>query len=141
MNRFLKIHLVFTVMLLMLSCDGKFVLVNCDECTAEEPKTVDLALRLETESGSTAQVDVYKGIIEDNILLDSFITNSTDYTYTVDVNTKYTFTARYEHFAFSEKTIVVVNAVYPRVRYEKNQCENNCYYVYDKKVNLRVKYY
>ena len=140
-KRSFKIYFLTIILLLLLSCDGKFVIVNCDECTEEEPKTVNLSLAIETETDNVAQIDVYKGVIEDNILLDSFTTTSASYTYSVDVNVRYTFAAKYENIFFSGKTIVVVSTVYPRVRYEKAQCENNCYYVYDKKVNLRVKYH
>ena len=141
MKHSIKIYLLTAILLLLLSCDGKFVIVNCDDCTTDEPKTINLALSFEPETGNAVQVDVYKGVIEDNILLDSFTTTSISYTYNVDINVRYTFTAKYENISFSGKTIVVVATVYPRVRYEKSQCENNCYYVYDKKVNLRVKYH
>lgn len=134
-----KIYLLFAILLLLLSCDDKIIIVNCSDCTADEPEKADIVLKLEPETGSFVLVRVYRGPLEDNIMIDSFTTESTQYTYTADLNTKYTFTA--EYLLVTGTTIVVVNSAYPRVKYEKDQCEHNCFFVYGNKVNLRIKYH
>jgi hypothetical protein len=137
MRRALLIPAVFITVAAILSCD-KIIIVNCDNCVENEPANAELHLKLEPESYNDVTVSVYRGPIDDNILIDSFVTSSTDYTYTVDLNTKYTFAA--EYILISGKTVVVINTAWPRVKYEKEQCENNCYYTYDTTVNLKIKY-
>jgi len=56
--------------------------------------------------------------------------------YFVSINKKYTITATY----FFGAKYTAVNSVTPRVRYSKDQCDDPCYYVYDKTVNLKLKY-
>ncbi len=123
---------------MLFSCNDKILFVNCSQCVADEPKTADINLNLEPETGNFVNVNVYRGPLEDSILVDSFTTGSVDYTYTGEINTKYTFTAQY--LTTSGKIIVAVNTAWPRVKYEKQQCQNPCYYIYDKDVNLRIKY-
>jgi hypothetical protein len=132
-------YLLFAVVLLMLSCEEKIMIVNCSDCTTDEPTTASLHLKLEPQTINNTLVKVYRGVLEDSILIDSFTTDSEEYSYTANLNTKYTFTA--EYFSQSGKTIIAVNSAYPKVRYEKQQCDNPCFYVYDNKVNLRIKYH
>jgi hypothetical protein len=133
------IYPLFASMLLFMACDEKIVFVNCSECKAEEPVTAGILLKLEPENTNYTNVKVYRGTIEDSILVDSFTTESTDYTYKAEVNTRYTFTA--EYLSFTGRTTIAVNSAFPRVKYEKTQCQNPCYYVYDNSVNLRIKYH
>ena len=128
----------FFTLLLLFSCNDKIIFVICSQCVADEPKTADIKLNLEPETGSFINVNVYRGLIEDSVLVDSFTTDSAEYTYIGEVNTKYTFTA--EYLTRSGNTIIAVNTAWPRVKYEKQQCQNPCYYTYDKTVNLRIKY-
>jgi len=132
------LHILFIAALALLSCDEKFVIVNCNECTATEPVDVVLEITLDQQETSNIHISVYDGNIEDNILLKSFYTNAIETEVRVKVNKKYTLTAEYHESGGS--SCIVVNTAYPRVRYEMNQCEEPCYYVSDKKVKLKLKY-
>ena len=55
----------------------------------------------------------------------------------VTLNKKYTLTATYYQ---PDNYYVAIDAATPRVKFEKNQCDDPCYFVYDKEIDLRLKY-
>jgi hypothetical protein len=54
----------------------------------------------------------------------------------VTLNKKYTLTATYN---IQDNTYVVVDSATPRVRFDKDKCDDPCYLVYDKKLDLSLK--
>jgi hypothetical protein len=114
--------------------------VNCSDCTKEEPETATLEIKLDgvvIDDLSGAVVNIYSGNLEDNVLLATFTASKSDLTFTVAVNNKYTVTATY---SLNKGTYVAVDSAIPRVKYDTSQCTDPCYYIYDKKVNLKLKY-
>ena len=134
-----KIYTIVFLFLVLLSCDEKFVIVDCSDCQEEEPVDVTVTVAIDNRENSETTINVYEGSIEDNILIKSFYSNSNEAQIRLTVNRRYTFTAVYRSLRNSNTT-VVVNSVYPRVRYETSQCPNPCYYVYDTNVRLKLKY-
>lgn len=130
---------IFSVFILFLSCDEQLILVKCADCTEEEPLEINLEVKLEINPGSNIAgiIKLYEGNIEDNILLGTFSSSDQKWLHTVSVNTKYTISATY---VIGGATYVAIDSATPRVRYETEQCDNPCYFVYDKTVNLRIKY-
>jgi hypothetical protein len=55
----------------------------------------------------------------------------------VTLNKKYTFSVSY---ITPEGTFTAIDSATPRVSYNKDQCNDPCYYVYDKVIDLRLKY-
>jgi hypothetical protein len=128
--------LVFTVLVILFSCEKPITgILNCSECMAEEPVTVSLEIKVGYQN-TPAEIYVYEGNLEDNILLESFFSTSDKVTRTVPVNKKYTVTAVY----LLESDYIAVNSVYPRVVFDDESCDEPCYYVYNNKVDLRLKY-
>jgi hypothetical protein len=114
--------------------------VKCSDCTKEEPETANLEIAIDgtfIDDLSSVIINVYSGNIEDNVLLATFTASRTDMTYTVSINKKYTVTATYY---LNEATYIAVDSVTPGVKYDTSQCTDPCYYVYNKKVNLKLKY-
>jgi hypothetical protein len=139
---FIKIikYIFFYILLLILSCDEQGLIVNCSDCISDEPKTATIEIKLDRfkTSPNTATVKIYKGNIEDNILIVTLIATEAFLKYSVTINEKYTFTATYT--TSYGKTYIAVDSAYPKVRYETDQCDEPCYFVYDKAVNLKIKY-
>lgn len=125
---------------LIFSCDKSVSFVPCSDCTKEEPNTAVIEIKI-SETGMTnftgIVVKIYAGDLEDKVLLDSLYTLSTHPTYNATLNKKYTITATYRT---DGALYIAVGSVFPRVRYEPNQCTDPCYYIYDRKVNLKLKY-
>ena len=133
------IYIISVVVLILLSCNEKIIFVTCSECVADEPTTASIELKLEPEASNWVTVRVYRGNIEDSVLVDTFTSSAAEETYTGDVNTRYTFSA--EYFSQTGRRTIAFDTAYPRVKFEDKQCDNPCYFVYDNKVNLRIKYH
>jgi hypothetical protein len=124
----------------MLSCDEQGWFVKCQDCYPDEPKEATLLINFDEYRYMKVPplVKIYKGNIEDSLLITSFAQWSGTSTYNVDLNVKYTLTAKYIND--SGKTYITMDAVTPKVKYEKSLCEKPCYFVYDRIVNLKLKY-
>lgn len=137
--KIIKYIFLFTP-LITLSCDEQGIIINCSDCISDEPKTTTIKVNLDRFKLASylTSVKIYKGNIEDSILMETF-TATVSFLYTsVPINEKYTVTATY--IDSKGKTFIAIDTAYPRVRYEKDVCDEPCYFVYDKVVNLKVKY-
>jgi hypothetical protein len=113
--------------------------VDCNECSEQEPLTTNITIQLDQGIFNMTEVKVYEGYLEDNILYNTSTTSKSEITVLVHLNKMYTITASYKQL--NDDVYIVVDSVYPRVKYDENQCDNPCYFVYDNKVNMRVKYH
>ena len=136
MTRIVKI-LIFFLLTLVFSCEKQGLLVKCSDCLPDEPTGTDLNIQLSHNNwGSSILVNVWEGNLEDSVLYDSFTSGSTTTSVSVTLNKKYTVTATYN---LNGNTYVAVDAATPRVRYTKDQCNDPCYFIYDKNIDLRLK--
>lgn len=90
-----------------------------------------------TNTVASVLVTVYEGELEDSVFYKSSVTDGADYNFVVILNKKYTVTAEYQ---INGNTYIAVDTATPRVKYTEDQCEDPCYFVYDRKINLRLKY-
>lgn len=137
MKRLIKISVLF-LLTTIFSCEKQPLVFNCSDCTEQEPITADLVIKLDPSSIEIVNVKVYEGDIEDNILSRTISTSESEATVSVTLNKTYTLTAEYH---VSGKTYIAVDSVTPGVKYDKDQCDNPCYFVYNKTINLRIKYH
>jgi hypothetical protein len=134
------IEIIFSVFLILMSCDEKILFVKCGDCSDTEPVEVSLIVKLNNFVGGIQvmpQVRIYEGNIEDSILLGTYLVMDPEWRHDVAVNKKYTLSATYN---IGNATYVAIDSTTPRVRYETQQCDNPCYYVYGRSLNLRIKY-
>jgi len=136
MKNFLR-ALMFMFLTISFSCEEQGWFVNCSDCVAEEPEKAEIKIKL-TDINSPVQLFVYNGLLEDNVIYDSAVISSTEYTFTVSLNTLYTFTVRY--VLISGDIYTAVDSATPKVKYTKDECKDPCYFIYDKVVDLRLKY-
>jgi hypothetical protein len=131
--------LLFLVIAISFSCEKRgFLIVDCTECYTEEPKDATLEIKLDAVFYLPTLIRIYEGNLEDSIIYRDLKTSLTKITVTVPVNNKYTVTAKYY---LDGRYYIAVNSITPRVKYDKETCNDPCYYVYNKKVDLRLKYY
>jgi hypothetical protein len=133
-----KIFLL-VALIICFSCEDQGLSVKCPDCKETEPLDTELELKLKLRDFGffTAIITVYEGNIEDNVIYDTFQTKEESSSVTVKLNKKYTVTATY---FLADNSYVAVDSAIPRVRYEKSQCDNPCYFVYDRILDLRLKY-
>lgn len=128
----------FLILVYCFSCEEQGLFVDCNHCDAEEPLKTDLEIKLDINYyGFTTLIKVYEGNLEDSVLYNSYTPSKKSTTISVFINKKYTVTAIYY---IPGVYYIAVDSATPRVKYEKEQCNDPCYFVYDRVVNLRVKY-
>jgi len=136
--------LIFTMLIICFSCEDTTCytceengwLVKCSECIIEEPLEATLKISL-SNTEATALVTVYEGELEDSVIYKSAVTEGNVYNFVVILNKKYTVTAKYQ---INDNTYIAVDTATPRVKYTEDQCDDPCYFVYDRKIDLRLKY-
>lgn len=137
MRPFLKIVLLL-ILTFSLSCEKNGFFIDCDDCTQDEPLYADLTVKLDIAYfGAFVQIDVYEGNLEDNVLYKTVDGSGTEFNIHVTINKKYTLSATYFRDGNYYK---VVDSTTPKVRYTSSRCSEQCYFVYDKTVDLRMKY-
>jgi len=135
------LYILMSFFAAVFSCDENPIFIDCQDCTQDEPDHATLILYLEkkmTDWHPAVVVRIYEGNLEDNILRDIFYVRQEKLEVDVPLNKRYTITATYSDA--NDNSYIAVDTAFPRVKYEKSQCENPCYYVYDRIVNLRLKY-
>ena len=135
MAKSIKIFLLLFIVLLF-SCEKQGLIVKCPDCTKEEPVNILFNVKLDANYYGDTIINVYEGNLEDSILYKTYSSTGSSITIPVTINKLYTLTATYY---IPGNYYVVVDSATPRVRFEKNQCDNPCYFVYDKVVDLRMK--
>jgi hypothetical protein len=127
--------------MICFSCEKQGFTVYCPDCTVNEPKVADLDVYVETnniKTGTVIIIKIYEGNLEDSVLIRSdtypayLATN-----FAVTLNKKYTLTATYY---IANNVFIAVDSATPRVKYTREQCDNACYYIYDRTIDLRLKY-
>lgn len=138
MRIILKLFLL-VILVLSFSCEEQGFFVKCADCTSEEPVNTNLEIKLDLSSnGYYTLINIYEGNLEDSILYTSQQTNITYFLKVrVAINKKYTVTATY---FIPDNYYTAIDSATPRVKYEKDQCDDPCYFVYDKVIDLRLKY-
>ena len=142
--------LAFLILALCFSCEDGFDLwnlkdisfIDCNECTLDEPQEAYLEIKLEKlykymVVDPVILINVYEGNLEDNLVYRSIQTTNNETKVNVPLNKKYTITAEYN---IINNTYIAINSVTPHVKYNKHNCDEPCYYIVDKSVNLKLKY-
>jgi hypothetical protein len=136
MEKILRLLFLLTLVI-SFSCEDQTFIIPCSDCTEEEPVEAELSAKLDSKYYYDSTVQIWEGNLEDSILVGSYTAYSSTFTQKVTLNKKYTITATYY---VSDNKYVTVDSATPRVKYDKSQCDNPCYYVYDRKCDLRLKY-
>lgn len=127
---------LFILLSVCFSCEERGWIADCTECMANEPREDHLDIWL-TGNELPVKVRVYQGEIEDSVLYASAEIAGTRYTPGVTLNKKYTIAATYNT---GGKTYIAIDSAIPKVKYTEDQCEEPCYFVYDREIDLRLKY-
>lgn len=137
MKNTIKILLLLTFVF-CFSCEEQGLYVKCRDCTADEPVKTNLEVKTDLGNyGYETVINVYEGNLEDSVIYASYKTMGTSTTISVTLNKKYTVTATYY---IPDDYYVAIDSATPKVKYEKTQCDDPCYFVYDKFIDLRLKY-
>ncbi len=125
------------VIAILFSCEEQGYFILCDNCSYDEPERTELEAKLDLNQSAAILINLYEGTIEDSILISSYESYSSSFKYDVMINKQYTITATY---TIGSKKYIAIDSAFPRVRYAKDQCEEPCYFVYDRICDLRLKF-
>ena len=133
-------------MLILFSCEEGY-LTDCSECKAGAPEDASLEILIGYPHHTVLNmvVTIYDGTIEDNIVIvrynygDLYADGDLypERRVVVVLYKNYTATAE---FTYNGQKYLTMAAICPKVRYEKNACDDPCYYVYDNILDLRLRY-
>jgi|PlaIllAssembly_1097288.scaffolds.fasta_scaffold2243024_1 hypothetical protein len=129
--------IIFFILTISFSCEDQSFIVQCSDCVPDEPVTAELYADLDPDYYYECLVQIWEGNLEDSILVNSYPTYTKTFTQEVTINKKYTITATYY---ISNVRYIAVDSATPRVKYEKSQCEEPCFFLYDRQCDLRLKY-
>lgn len=130
--------ILFLTLLFFFSCEEmKPLFIDCTECYNDEPDQAQIELDLDGRNLESTTIKIYEGNLEENLLFKTLITNNSSTIATVKLNIMYTVTATYH---IDECYYTAVSTVTPHVKYDVEHCGVPCYYIYDKVVNLKLKY-
>jgi len=135
-SNILKRILFLAFLIILFSCEEQGIFISCDDCLTDEPVTTELEIHLNGDVYQSAVINIYEGNLEDSILIHTVEFSSSKYTRGVGINRKYTVTATYQ---ISGKIYIAVDSATPRVKYSKEQCDNPCYWVYDRILDVELK--
>lgn len=130
------ILLIVIMITVIFSCEKPGIIVNCEECLANEPVETDLVIKLSPVNFDQVEVIIYEGNLEDDVIYSSFFTSYSEEKVTVMLNKQYTVTARYIR---NGKTFIAVDSALPRVKYDKYSCDEPCFFIYDRNINVALK--
>jgi hypothetical protein len=131
---------LFVILSFCFSCEEYPIFIKCNDCTETEPVQTSLELKFDVNYNQTPIIiKVYEGDLEDSVLFKTYYVYGTSTTISdITINKKYTVTATYY---IPDNYYITVDSALPKVKYVKDLCENPCYYVYDRVIDLRLKYH
>jgi hypothetical protein len=125
--------------LLCFSCQDQGVIVKCPDCTSDEPVETNLDIKFDANfSRNPIFFELYEGNLEDSVLNSSYYVIGSVIKASVTLNKKYT--VKISYTSDSGTKFVAVDSTTPVVKYEQNQCDDPCFFVYNKTLDLRLKY-
>ncbi len=144
-NKAMKIKTLAVIVLMTLpatSCEDNFLLfVDCSECFATDPSETVVTIKLQYSprpGSSNSYLNIYSGPDTDAPLIRSFQPQwGRDITVTLAVNRTYTFEMLYNS---EDKSYRSVTARRLTVKKTENLCDDPCYYVPNRTIDLRLKY-
>ena len=134
-NKIFRIILI-TSILFISGCEELYI-VDCSECDVNEPTDCLLQIKLQVINGASAyDVTIYRGKIEDGVVVYNIGTASS-FSYRVGLNSEYTVTAT---TVINGKVYTAIDSTRPKVKEITDACDDVCYWVINKSVNLKFKY-
>lgn len=136
----MKISKIFLLIafIFCFSCEDKGYFIKCADCLSDEPVNTNLEIKINTGmNGYPRTITVYEGNLEDSIVYSKNNVTAPSMEIPVTLNKKFTVTATYQ---INNSKYIAVDSATPKVKYEKDQCNDPCYFIYDKTIDLRLKY-
>jgi len=137
MKSIIKI-LSLLLLVVCMSCE-EFRLFDCSNCLDTRPLEVFIDVRLKPgfETGESYHVQVFRGKIEDNIIIrDRIVSESFNFRGIPDQEYSAVATVILDGVEYN-----ITDSARPELVDRSDYCESTCYMVKNKEIDLRIKYY
>lgn len=139
-----------TLIILLLSSAAVFVLlstcetddfdmeeIDCADCFEEKPETSYLLIRYSQEVNDTVRVEIFRGYVDQSMMeWSGYAFESPLFLYSTPVDNYYSVKLTY---TVDSSKISVIDAGVLETEYIRNYCENNCYIIKGREMDLRLK--
>lgn len=131
---------VVFLLTLLFSCEDSFV-GNCSECYPEGVPAVKLKILYRNPDyiPVNPKVTLYEGAVEDGKIIQEYIIGEAFSYIEVDAILYKDYSATLEYYRDSRRYISTAGAC-PKTGYDKNSCDEPCYFLYDNIIDLRPRY-
>ncbi len=131
---------VVVLLTLLLSCEESFV-SDCSECYPDGVPGAELKILYRNPDyiPGNPKVTLYEGAVEDGIIITQYIIEEAVSFIEVDAILYKDYSATLEFFLDGRKYITTAGAC-PKAGFDKNSCEEPCYFIYDNVLDLRLRY-
>lgn len=131
---------VGVLLIILFSCEESFV-GDCSECYPEGIPDAQLKIlyRNPDRIPLNPVVTIYEGPLEDGIIIREIVIDMPVSFIEVDAILYKDYSATLEFYLDGRKYITTAGAC-PKAGFDKNSCEEPCYFVYDNVLDLRLRY-
>jgi len=139
LKKYFLFSLILSLALFFTSCQDKIFTgtVNCDECYSPEPDSVQLILHITLNNQfSSVPVVLYKGNIDNGILIDTFDCNK-DPVNDIWVKANSTYSAKAIYGCVND-TIMVVDGTKQQLKKVTGQCNSDCWVIEGNDLYLKL---
>ncbi len=125
---------------LLFSCEDSFV-SNCNDCYPDGVPSVKLKIYYRNPDYILVnpKVTLYEGAVDDGIIIEQYIITEAFSYIEADAILYKDYSATLEYYRDGRRYISTAGAC-PKTGYDKNSCDEPCYFLYDNIIDLRPRY-
>jgi hypothetical protein len=132
---------VAVLLTILFSCEDSYV-SECRDCYPEGVPLTQLKILLRNTDyvPVNPMLTLYEGPVEDGIIIRQFISEVSVSYFAIDAILYKDYSATLE-FTMDGRRYITTAGACPKVGYDKNSCEEPCYFLYDNVLDLRLRRY
>ncbi len=132
---------VVVLLTLLFSCEESLV-SDCSECYPGGIPQAQLKILFRNPDFIPINpvVTLYEGPVEDSVIIRKYIIEMAVSYITVDAILYKDYSATLE-FSIDGRKYITTAGVCPKAGFDKNSCEEPCYFIYDNVLDLRLRYH
>lgn len=130
---------VAILLAILFSCEDSYV-SDCSDCFPEGVPLTQMKILIRNQEYIPFNpiLTLYEGPVENGIIIRQFVSEVSVSFIQVDAILYKDYSATLEFFLDGQRYITTAGAC-PKVGYDKNSCEEPCYFLYDNVLDLRLK--
>jgi len=130
---------VAVLLTILLSCEDSYV-SDCSDCYPEGVPLTQLKILIRNPEyiPFNSKLTLYEGSVENGIIIRQFVSEVSVSYFAFDAILYKDYSATLE-FSLDGRRYITTAGACPKVGYDKNSCEEPCYFLYDNVLDLRLR--